>query len=60
MRDIVGQYWEIDDIRPARIYANIPPELAEKRDFGGDTLRTEADGRTSMPAWLLSAHLGNR
>ena len=60
LRDTVGKYWEIDDIQPARIYANIPPELAEQRDFGGDTLRTEADGRTSMPAWLLSAHLGTR
>jgi 2-heptyl-1-hydroxyquinolin-4(1H)-one methyltransferase len=57
LRDIVGKYWEIDDIRPARIHANIPPELAERRDFSGD-LRAEANGRTSMPAWLLSAHLG--
>ena len=57
LRDIVGKYWEIDDIRPARIHANIPPELADRRDFSGD-LRAEANGRSSMPAWLLSAHLG--
>jgi len=60
LRDTVGKYWEIDDIKPARIHANIPPELAEKATLGGADLRSEDKGRTSMPAWLLSAHLGSR
>jgi SAM-dependent methyltransferase len=55
LRDVVGKYWQIDDIRAARIHANLPPQIA---DFGGVDLRDEANGRKSMPAWLLSAHKG--
>lgn len=57
LRDVVGKYWEIDDVRPAFIHANMPnfpagmelptppvlPELDEK-------------GRMKMPAFLLRAH----
>ena len=58
LRDVVGKYWEIDDIRPARIHANVPEALAEFFDsFAGADVRKEANGRTSIGAWLLEAHL---
>ena len=58
LRAVVGKYWEIDDIRPARIHANVPADFGEQFEgmFSGD-IRDEADGRKSVGAWLLSAHL---
>lgn len=53
LRDVVGRYWVIDEIRPARIHANLPDDAPV---FDG--LRDEGDGRKSVAAWLLSAHLG--
>lgn len=58
LREVVGRYWVIDDISPARIHANVPPELANFADFAGTDLRDEGNGRKSMAAWLLQAHLG--
>jgi 2-heptyl-1-hydroxyquinolin-4(1H)-one methyltransferase len=56
LRDVVSQYWVIDEIRPARIHANFADgALAE---FPVVDLRDEDNGRKSVPAWLLSAHLG--
>jgi 2-heptyl-1-hydroxyquinolin-4(1H)-one methyltransferase len=55
LRDVVSKYWVIDDIRPARIYANLPEASP---DLPFVDVRTEADGRKSVGAWLLSAHLG--
>ena len=57
LREVVGKYWIIDDVRPARIHANLPEELAQ--GFGGSAadIRDEGPGRKSMGAWLLSAHL---
>jgi 2-heptyl-1-hydroxyquinolin-4(1H)-one methyltransferase len=56
LRDVVSQYWVIDEIRAARIHANFPDgALAE---FPVVDLREEGNGRKSLPAWLLSAHLG--
>ena len=58
LRDIVGKYWEIDEIRPARIHANVPEEFAQFFDgFAGADIRDEDNGRKSVGAWLLSAHL---
>ncbi len=55
LRDVVSKYWVIDDIRPARIHANMPDEFAWE---GATGMRDEGNGRKSMGAWLLSAHLG--
>lgn len=55
LRDVVAKYWSIDEIRPARIHANLPPAAAE---FGFGDIRDEGNGRKSVPGWLLSAHLG--
>ncbi|MBV9350781.1 MAG: class I SAM-dependent methyltransferase, partial [Mycobacterium sp.] len=56
LRDVVSKYWVIDEIRPARIHANIPD--GGLADFPVADLRDEGNGRKSVPAWLLSAHLG--
>src|SRR3954451_16369696 len=29
LRDVVGKYWVIDDVRPARIHANVPENFLE-------------------------------
>ncbi|MBO0882260.1 MAG: class I SAM-dependent methyltransferase [Mycobacterium sp.] len=55
LRDVVSQYWAIDEIRPARIHANFPGGVPG--EFPVLDLRDEGNGRTSVPAWLLSAHL---
>lgn len=56
LREVVSKYWVVDDIKPARIYANFPEgALAE---FPFVDVRDEGNGRSSVPAWLLSAHLG--
>ncbi len=58
LRQVVGRHWSIDEIRPARIHAQIPAGFAEAFEgFAGADIRDEAGGRTSMGAWLLSAHL---
>ncbi|WP_319445481.1 MULTISPECIES: class I SAM-dependent methyltransferase [unclassified Mycobacterium] len=59
LRDVVGKYWVIDEVRPARIHANVPENFAEQfQGFAGADIRDEAKGRKSVAAWLLSAHLG--
>lgn len=59
LRDVVGKYWVIDEIRPARIHANVPPNFLENFEgFAGADIRDEPKGRKSVAAWLLSAHLG--
>ncbi len=58
LRDVVSKYWEIDEIKPARIHANVPDEFAEFfKGFAGADIRDEPNGRKSIGAWLLSAHL---
>ena len=58
LRDMVSKYWEIDEIRPARIHANVPEEFAEFfKGSAATDIRDEGNGRKSVGAWLLSAHL---
>ena len=52
LREAVGKYWTIDDVRPAFIHANMPqipgiPMPPHDRDD---------KGRVKMPAFLLTAH----
>jgi 2-heptyl-1-hydroxyquinolin-4(1H)-one methyltransferase len=56
LRDAVSPYWVVDEIRPARIHANFPG--GKLGEFPLTDVRDEGDGRKSVPAWLLSAHLG--
>ena len=55
LRYAVSKYWVIDEIKPARIHANVPSDLPV---FPGLELRDEPNGRKSLAGWLLSAHLG--
>jgi 2-heptyl-1-hydroxyquinolin-4(1H)-one methyltransferase len=58
LRDVVSKYWTIDEIRPARIHADLP-EVVELEGFPMPfaDLRDEPNGRKSVPAFLLTAHL---
>ena len=57
LRDVVGKYWTIDEIRPARIHAKIPDSFAAGYEaFAGADIRDEGNARKSAPGWLLSAH----
>lgn len=56
LREVVGRYWEIDEIRAARIHAQVPPELGDFGAFAGADVRDEPNGRKSVGAWLLTAH----
>src|SRR5574340_859264 len=56
LREITSKYWDIDDIRPARIHANIPAGLANIPGAPQMKFEDEPNGRKSVAAWLLSAH----
>jgi SAM-dependent methyltransferase len=55
LRDVVSKHWIVDEIKPARIYGNVPLGFP---GLPGVDLRDEPNGRKSLAAWLLSAHLG--
>jgi SAM-dependent methyltransferase len=57
LRDVVSKYWTIVEIRPARIHANFPEQLPEGLPAAFGDVRDEPNGRKSVPAWLLIAHL---
>ena len=54
LRAAVSNYWEIDDIRPAYIHANIP-EIPDA-PFEFPPHDRDEKGRVKMPAYLLTAH----
>jgi SAM-dependent methyltransferase len=60
LRAAVSKYWEIDDIRPAYIHANIPagPVPGQADSNLGDMPPHDHDekGRMKLPAFLLTAH----
>ncbi len=54
LREAVSKYWEIDEVRPAFIHANvlnIPDAPFEMPTFDNDE-----KGRQKMPAYLVTAH----
>jgi SAM-dependent methyltransferase len=55
LREAVSKYWIVDDIRPARLYANLPEAPS---DLPFIDVRDEPNGLKSVGGWLLSAHLG--
>jgi SAM-dependent methyltransferase len=57
LRSAVSGYWAIDEIRPARIHVSFPEGFAEAPNAPRMKFRDEPDGRKSVGAWLLSAHL---
>ena len=50
LRSAVSKYWEIDEIRPAYIHANIPPVSDGPKHDRDDK------GRMKLPAFLLTAN----
>jgi SAM-dependent methyltransferase len=52
LRRAVSQYWDIDEIRPAFIHANIP----DVPGFPMPSHERDEKGRMKLPAFLLSAH----
>ena len=52
LRSAVSKYWEIDEIRPAYIHANIPPVP----DVPFPPHERDDKGRMKLPAFLLTAH----
>ncbi|BBX63931.1 hypothetical protein MSAS_31050 [Mycobacterium saskatchewanense] len=54
LRDAVSKYWEIDEVRPAHIHANIPD--APDAPFEMPPHDRDEKGRMKLPAYLLTAH----
>jgi SAM-dependent methyltransferase len=54
LRAAVSKYWEIDEIRPAHIHANIPPIADAPFEFPPHD--RDEKGRMKLPAYLLAAH----
>jgi 2-heptyl-1-hydroxyquinolin-4(1H)-one methyltransferase len=54
LRGLVGRYWVIDEIRPARTYAEMP----DIPGFRPQGVRDEGNDHKSFPGWLLRAHRG--
>jgi SAM-dependent methyltransferase len=54
LRVVVSTYWDIDEIRPAYIHANIPPapDVETPMPHHG----RDEKGRMKLPAYLLTAH----
>ena len=57
LRTAVGKYWEIDEIRPAFIHANVNAGPADA-PFQMPPHARDEKGRLKMPAYLLTAHKG--
>jgi SAM-dependent methyltransferase len=54
LRTAVSKYWEVDEIRPAYIHANIPPVTNAPFEFPPHD--RDEKGRMKLPAYLLTAH----
>ena len=54
LRAAVGKYWQIDEIRPAFIHANMP--TGPNAPFQLPPHDHDDKGRMKMPAFLLTAH----
>ncbi|MBO0866358.1 MAG: class I SAM-dependent methyltransferase [Mycobacterium sp.] len=57
LRAVVSKYWVIDEIKPARLYANAAAGGTDLSALMGAQFRDEPNGRVSVAGWLLSAHL---
>ena len=56
LREAVSKHWEIDEIRPAFIHANMVGALPPDAPFEMPTFEKDEKGRQKMPAFLLTAH----
>jgi SAM-dependent methyltransferase len=55
LRAAVSKHWQIDEIRPAFIHANIPPADPDA-PFQMPEFSKDDKGRAKLPAYLLTAH----
>jgi hypothetical protein len=55
LREAVSKHWQIDEIRPAFIHANIPPANPDA-PFQMPEFSEDDQGRSKLPAYLLTAH----
>jgi 2-heptyl-1-hydroxyquinolin-4(1H)-one methyltransferase len=55
LRDAVSRYWQVDEIRPAFIHANVPPAIPDA-PFQMPEFSHDDKGRAKLPAYLLTAH----
>lgn len=58
LRQVVSKYWVIDEIKRARIHATFPEGVTDWPGRPHIEVEDGPDGRKSVAAWLLSAHLG--
>ena len=56
LREAVSKYWDIDEIRPTFIHANIVAAIPADAPFEMPTFEKDDKGRQKMPAYLLTAH----
>lgn len=59
LREAVGKYWAIDEIRPAFIRASMPTRMPAgpgQPTFEMPPHALDEKGRMKMPAFLLTAH----
>jgi len=58
LREAVGKYWAIDEIRPAFIHAGMvtPPSVPGQSPLEMPPHALDEKGRLKMPAFLLTAH----
>ena len=56
LRSAVSKYWEIDDIRPAFIHANMPANIPAIPGVPMPEHERDEKGRMKLPAFLLTAH----
>lgn len=54
LRDAVSRYWQIDEIRPARIHAHVPQVPGSPAETPPHD--RDEKGRVKFPAYLLTAH----
>jgi SAM-dependent methyltransferase len=54
LREIVGRYLVVDEVRPARAWINVPRMLPDGFEYRNVTIGS--DGRAQLPSLLVSAH----
>jgi SAM-dependent methyltransferase len=54
LREIVGRYLVVDEVRPARAWINVPRTLPDGFEYRNVTIGP--DGRAQLPSFLVSAH----
>jgi SAM-dependent methyltransferase len=55
LREAVSKHWQIDNIKPAFIHANVPPNIPDA-PFQMPAHDHDEKGRMKLPAYLLTAH----